>query len=643
MMIASLNTRVADLVSAKYRIAKVMNYHEDDFPSIIKKIKSHQDEIEIKLMDDVTHLPFGSGRKFTMIGIKPSEGNDNSVYERNDLMPGQQVNLSKWFNCEPVPGSEGSIQNSSNPLIKHCPVQGRNTTAAGAIVFDKVHNSAQAEDVAYELMNQFRRACHGDDKVAEADDQWLDVRYSRSSGYTLQVLSDHFSGLMLALMKVDTKGIKIDSKYGSMCKMGVSAARTHYLKMTKSGVGEETKGVMFGLPPGTTEKTVADAVLEIYATISSVSAESREGLGIPEEFPPVKSEDFEVQVKDGRFGNGEEYRMAFVTCPDVSIFDVDEVWRTSSIVSDRGKPSVLMKKKKGDKNKEKDENSASKSLRTELRFRDDECGEGEVDYDAEEVNFGKAGHAGTPLAYQKDVEAMKHSIDLLTKNAVAPLSKEDIQSMIAIGQRSAGKDTDGKLAVMKSSTLNTLEKINGAYGELVSLESERVRIFREAVTNLKDAILSTKIPDSQKEEMFSKVENMKEALDPAQKAEVTKMLEEAIQATHQNALVSAAGKVEEMAQVLERNAKESAKAREETATNVKSLMEAAGADFTETEKAGKKRAQSDVGSVGSDCAPRRPSKMATAGSPGRARQVGEAGGSACEAADSEMKVSVSFG
>ena len=113
---------------------------------------------------------------------------------------------------------------------------------------------------------------------------------------------------------------------------------------------------------------------------------------------------------------------------------------------------------------------------------------------------------------------MKHSIDLLTKNAVAPLSKEDIQSMIAIGQLSAGKDTDGKLAVMKSSTLNTLEKINGAYGELVSLESERVRIFREAVTNLKDAILSTKIPDSQKEEMFSKVENMKEALDPAQKA-----------------------------------------------------------------------------------------------------------------------------
>jgi hypothetical protein len=105
-----------------------------------------------------------------MIGVKPSEGNDNSVWDRSDLMPGQQVNLSKWFNCEPEPGNEDSLQNSSNPFIKHCPVQGRNTTAAGAIVFDKVHTSAQAEGVSFELMLQFKRACKKDDKFFLIDD-----------------------------------------------------------------------------------------------------------------------------------------------------------------------------------------------------------------------------------------------------------------------------------------------------------------------------------------------------------------------------------------------------------------------------------------------------------------------------------------
>ena len=57
-----------------------MNYHEDDFPKIIDKIRSHQGEFEIKLMDDVTHLPFGGGRKFTLFGIKPGDGFDNTAW-----------------------------------------------------------------------------------------------------------------------------------------------------------------------------------------------------------------------------------------------------------------------------------------------------------------------------------------------------------------------------------------------------------------------------------------------------------------------------------------------------------------------------------------------------------------------------------
>ena len=323
-MIASLNTRVAGLVSAKYRIAKVMNYHEDDFLKIIRKIKSYQDEFDIQPMDNVTHLPFGGGRKFTMVGIKPTEGNDDSVWQRSDLAPGQQVNLAKLFNCEAVPEDEDSIQSSPNPFIKHCPVQGCNTCPAAAIVFDRVHNSAQAEDVAFELLNQLKRACKSDDKdfgkIAEAGDQWLDIRYSRNSGYVLHVLVEHFSALMLALTRVNVSEIKIDDKFGKFNKMSISAAKTHYLKMMKAGSGEEAKGVMFGLPSNTTEKEVGDAVLKLYDNIASMSASDLDDLDLPCDMAAVSAADFEIQIRDGMYSSGDHYRMAFVTCPDVKIF-----------------------------------------------------------------------------------------------------------------------------------------------------------------------------------------------------------------------------------------------------------------------------------------------------------------------------------
>ena len=55
---------------------------------------------------------------------------------------------------------------------------------------------------------------------------------------------------------VSVREIKVDAKFGSLSKLSPSAAETHYHKMAKSGVGEEAKGVMFGLPPATTEKQI---------------------------------------------------------------------------------------------------------------------------------------------------------------------------------------------------------------------------------------------------------------------------------------------------------------------------------------------------------------------------------------------------
>ena len=59
---------------------------------------------------------------------------------------------------------------------------------------------------------------------------------------------------------------------------------------------------------------------------------------------PVKAMDFDIQVADGRFANGDPYRMAYIECPDETIFEFDEAWRTSTIFNDRGKASVLQKK-----------------------------------------------------------------------------------------------------------------------------------------------------------------------------------------------------------------------------------------------------------------------------------------------------------
>ena len=259
----SIATRVDALTADGYRIVKFLNYDDGDFSKIILKVESHFDEFDFKLMENVTHLPFGGGRSFTLVGVKVKEGNDQSAWQMNNFLPGQQVNLGKLFNCEPIAGFDESIQNSSSPFMKHCPVDGGSTMAAASICFNKIHNTTQSAEVSYELMKQIKRACKQDVKSKAVGDagKWLDVRYNRTSGYTLYVLGEHFPMLMLAVKKFAVKGLRIDGKYGAICRMSCDAAKTHYNKMVKSGSGEESKAVMFGLPLTTTEKEVESAVL----------------------------------------------------------------------------------------------------------------------------------------------------------------------------------------------------------------------------------------------------------------------------------------------------------------------------------------------------------------------------------------------
>ena len=568
----SIAARVTTLIGDGYHIAKILNYDEDDFMKIINCLRSHHDDIEFKVMTTITHLPFGGGRSFTLIGMKPNQGNDEQVFELNDFSPGQQVNLNKWFNCEPVEDSDDSIQNSNNPTIKHCPLNGGSATPVAAICFDKVHNTMQSAEVAFELMVQIKRACKQSGKLKKIgeDGKWLDVRYNRTSGYTLHVLSEHFSMLMLAVKGFDVKELSVDAKMGSFSRLSCDAAKTHYAKMIKSGSGEESKAVMLGLPLKISEQEVGTAVLKIYNNITSLSDEDCKMYGIPAGLPAVKETDFDIQTKDGTFPSGDPYRMAYITLPDPRIFDYDEAFRTSNIFNDRGKASVLQKKISKKQNEKHNEEKNS-SLGVERKIMDEaSIGEGQVDFTAEEASFGQAGTASTPQAFQRDslaheqINTLQKQIDTLTKNKMEALSQEDIQEMITCGQVASTKATDGKISSMN----DQLVQINDAYNSLVKIETERMQTFREAVKNLKEAILNTKIPESQKEAMFKKVNEMKASMSQEAKEEMKAMMDSVMETTHQLAVGAAAEQVELMAKVVENNMTQSAEAREGTAESI---------------------------------------------------------------------------
>ena len=145
----------------------------------------------------------------------------------------------------------------------------------------------------------------------------------------------------------------------------------------------------------------------------------------------------------------------------------------------------------------------------------------------EEASFGQAGIASTPQAFQRDslaheqINTLQKQIDTLTKNKMESLSQEDIQEMITCGQAASTKATDGKISCMN----DQLVQINDAYNHLVKIETERMQTFREAVVNLKEAILNTKIPQSQREAMFKKVNEMKSSMSQEAKEEMKAMME----------------------------------------------------------------------------------------------------------------------
>ena len=92
----SIATRVDALTADGYRIVKFLNYDDGDFSKIILKVESHFDEFEFKLMENVTHLPFGGGRSFTLVGVKVKEGNDQSAWQMNNFLPGQPVKATDF-------------------------------------------------------------------------------------------------------------------------------------------------------------------------------------------------------------------------------------------------------------------------------------------------------------------------------------------------------------------------------------------------------------------------------------------------------------------------------------------------------------------------------------------------------------------
>jgi YesN/AraC family two-component response regulator len=401
---------------------------------------------------------------------------------------------------------------------------------------------------------------------------------------------------MLATKGFKINELKFDDKLGSFSRMSCDAAKTHYSKMIKSGSGEESKAVMFGLPLKISEQEIGAAVMKIYSNITALSDKECENYGIPAGLPTVKETDFDIQIKDGNFASGDAYRMAYITCPDERIFDYDEAWRTSEVFNNRGKASVLQKKISKKHNEANNERNIS-SLGAERKFLDEaNLGEGQVDYTAEETNFGQAGIASTPQAFQRDllaheqINTLKKQLDTLTKSKMEALSQEDIQGMITCSQAESVKNMDGKISNMN----DQLSQINDAYADLVKIETERMATFREAVANLKEAILNTKIPESRKEEMFKKVSEMKASMSQEAKDEMKVMMESVMNTTHQLAVEAAAEQVEVMAKMVESNLMESADAREETSRNVRALMggevSAEGSDLS-----GRKRAASAVG------------------------------------------------
>jgi hypothetical protein len=597
MSYSSISTRADSMADEGYNIVKIMNYAEDDFPELIAKVNALE-QIDIKEMEQTTHLAFGrGGRRFTILGAKKCEGQD---WKEWGFLPGQQIELSDLIDCS-------DLTNTTSPVLKNCPIRGRNSTPFLAVAFKRFHSSKQVPKVCFEIIEQVKAQCIDDKEIEEFEDEyWLDVRYSRKAGYVLHALSTKFTTIMKAVSKISSK-VAMDSSYGKFMICNTTVAGTMYRALGKTDKDDTNKGVMFNIPPETTEEQIVGEIMKIYKTLSEVTEEGRKQFDMPEKLIPVSEDEFEVTFLDGQYQNGETFRMAFVECPNADIFEFPEIWRTTQIFKN-DRPSILKKSKRNGKAKQVEQDEGkSKSLSVESgrkrrngdrspqqgterdskdgkgdtdsddEFDDseDEGGEGDADLEVEEVeqNFGKAGNGGTPMAELKNgrqIRNLKRQLDSLTKKPKDSLSKADIANMIKEGNSQMQSNMDGQMTAHHSNTMGTLTKINAAYTELADAERERAELYKKALSDLRESLLGSKVPQEKKDAALAKVDSMN-ATDE-QKEQFKQMMLETIASTHEDAVTMAVDQIQTMAGVVDQHMLTAANAKELTASNVQQLM-----------------------------------------------------------------------
>jgi hypothetical protein len=575
-----MNSRTQTLVDDDWTILKLMNYHIDDYEAIIEAINGSIEGLIIKSMEKVTHLKFGNGgRRFTMIGAKL----DNIDWYEIDLEQGKTINLADLFDCKEFSGSR-------SPQLKHCPVAGRNSSPFSAIVFNVIHNNAIAAKVCVVILNQIKELCKDVQEIKDMDDSlYLDVRYSRKSGYSLNALAPQFSNVMKNVLKV-TSQLDLD-EYGTYRALSTSAASTHYRTLEKKSE-DGSKGVMFNLPLESTESEVKEAILAVYETLTGMSDQGRLDMQLPEKISKIAADDFEVQLLDGSYTSGDPYRMAFIELPNDQIFGFPDEWRTTSLYAN-GRPAILEKSRNDKSNKDGKDDSRSKSLGTEkkkkkrkqsersspLSARDDdeesdmdEEEQQDADFDAEEVeedmDFGEAGVGGTPLATKKTVHALQKQLKSFKQKF---MTKEDIEAMLRLSNTALTSEVNGRMVEQHTSAMKTLTRIHGAYEELVASDKERMEMLKKALDDCKEKIMSNEVSAADKTAAIAEVMEI-EGLSAEMKAKVQEMMLQRMDTTQKQANASAVAVVDNMAAAVNTHMLASLQAQEETAKNMGQLM-----------------------------------------------------------------------
>jgi hypothetical protein len=197
-----------------------------------------------------------------MIGAKL----DSAEWQDIDLEEGQTINLADHFDCSKFSGSR-------NPQLKHCPVGGRNSAPFSAIIFQTIHSNAIAGKVSYKILTQIKELCKEKKEIIDMDDfKYLDVRYSRKSGYVLNALSTQFSNVMRQVLAVASK---LDlAEYGTHKTLSTSAASTHYLALAKKD-DNGSKGIMFNIPLECDETEVKKTIIKVYEALTGMSEGGR--------------------------------------------------------------------------------------------------------------------------------------------------------------------------------------------------------------------------------------------------------------------------------------------------------------------------------------------------------------------------------